>query len=104
MRAPNSRTEASPARWVASLPSSTSAMPPWAALVANLLLSFADEQARINRGVATNIGAAKLRIFRHIHPSFSQGNNVEGLFRFGTGGNLKSLANRTQTHDPTAQD
>src|SRR6266478_1673117 len=66
MRAPNSRTEGSPALCVASRPNSTSAIPPCAALVANLALSFADEHANIKSGATTHMGAAKPIIFRHI--------------------------------------
>jgi hypothetical protein len=44
-------------------------MPPWAASLANFALSFADEHARINSGIATSIGAINCKILRHIGSS-----------------------------------
>src|SRR5438477_9425523 len=98
MRAPNSRTDGSPALCVASRPSSTSANPPCAALVANLVLSFADEHANIKSGATTHMGATKPISFRHIILPLFSGEFVYG--RWGCSASIlnpkRLLLNRTQ--------
>src|SRR5438132_10726213 len=103
MRAPNSRTDESPALCVAIRPNSTSAIPPCAALAANFGLSFADEHANINSGATTHIGAAKPISFRHIVRNLA----LRGIFRrWGCSASIlnakRLLRNRTENTRSTS--
>src|SRR5215471_11523207 len=74
-------------------------MPLCAALLANLAPSFAAEHASIKSGATKHIGAAKLKTFRHIIPSWFPGDLSGNLFRFGTVLADRMLSNRTRAHD-----